>query len=56
MTRIARLFEYFTTHPESLPENYEEAAGERPRHRVVCDYIAGMTDGYFNRTYGQTLG
>jgi dGTP triphosphohydrolase len=24
-----------------------------PVHRVVCDYIAGMTDGYFERCYQQ---
>jgi dGTP triphosphohydrolase len=24
--------------------------------RVVCDYIAGMTDGYFRRCYQQTFG
>jgi dGTP triphosphohydrolase len=23
---------------------------------VVCDYIAGMTDGYFLRCYQQTMG
>jgi dGTP triphosphohydrolase len=25
-----------------------------PVHRVVCDYIAGMTDGYFERCFQQT--
>ena len=24
---------------------------DEPAHRVVCDYIAGMTDGFFHRTY-----
>jgi len=50
---IARLFEFFMKHPNSLPINYlEESAGE-PLHRVVCDYIAGMTDGFVVRTCEQ---
>jgi dGTP triphosphohydrolase len=27
-----------------------------PAYRVVCDYIAGMTDAFFQRTYQQMLG
>jgi dGTP triphosphohydrolase len=29
---------------------------EKPLHRAVCDYIAGMTDGYFLRVYTALLG
>ena len=47
--RIAELFEFFMREPGQLPEGYAES-GE-PLHRVVCDYIAGMTDGYFRRIY-----
>jgi len=54
MDRIAWLFQYFVTNADSMPQNYEEeAAGGRPRHRVVCDYIAGMTDRFFNQIYTQ---
>jgi dGTP triphosphohydrolase len=28
---------------------------ERPAHRVVCDYIAGMTDSFFRRTWLQMV-
>lgn len=50
---IARLFEFFMEHPNAMPVNYlEESAGE-PLHRVVCDYIAGMTDGFVVRTSEQ---
>jgi dGTPase len=57
MERMSWLFQYFITQPESLPAAYEaEAAGGRPRHRVVCDYIAGMTDRYFNQIYTQICG
>jgi dGTPase len=55
-TRIAELFEFYLQHPDRLPENYAEALASTPAHRVVCDYIAGMTDGFFLRTYQQTLG
>jgi dGTPase len=52
---VAELFDHFVRHPERLPETYRErTAGEAP-HRVVCDYIAGMTDGFFRRTYEQEL-
>ena len=52
--RIAELFRFFIAHPDRLPEGYYD--GSEPLHRSVCDYIAGMTDGYFNRTYDQMLG
>ncbi len=40
------LFEYFMKHPNKIPASYLEREGEEGRHRVVCDYIAGMTDRY----------
>ena len=48
---IAELFRFFTENPESLPAHYRETAAGEPPHRLVCDYIAGMTDGFFHRTY-----
>ena len=51
--RIAALFEFFLKHPERLPAAYQaESAGQPLQHRV-CDYIAGMTDGFFLRTCDQ---
>lgn len=44
---ISRMFQYFLDHPEKLPANYEEQEETVAPHRVICDYIAGMTDGYF---------
>jgi dGTPase len=52
---IAELFQYFLDHPESLPESYQELISGQPPHRVVCDYIAGMTDGFSRRTYEQVF-
>lgn len=50
-TMIAELFDFYIANPDKLPENYIEALQQAPIHRVVCDYIAGMTDGYFERSY-----
>ena len=54
--QIAELFEFWVAHPDKLPANYVESLANAPIHRVVCDYIAGMTDGYFLRCYQQTMG
>lgn len=51
--RIAALFELFLQHPEKLPTDYREESAGEPLHRQVCDYIAGMTDGFFLRTCKQ---
>jgi dGTPase len=51
--RISTLFEFFVDHPDRLPDGYREQAADQPPHRVVCDYIAGMTDAYFERTFEQ---
>jgi dGTPase len=53
---ISELFDFYMRHPEKLPENYSESLGTSPVHRVVCDYIAGMTDGFFLRCYKQIAG
>ena len=37
--------------PEKLPANYQEKAEAEPRARVVCDYIAGMTDNFIYEQY-----
>jgi dGTPase len=50
---IATLFEFFIDHPNRLPVNYVEESAGQPLHRVVCDYIAGMTDGFLLRTAEQ---
>ncbi len=46
---LEQLFRYYVEHPEAMPKFYAEQAGKQPRHRVVCDYIAGMTDHYLLR-------
>ena len=48
---IAWLFQFFLDRPGELPAAYVEHTAGQPPHRVVCDYIAGMTDPFFLRTY-----
>lgn len=48
---LAELFEFYVAHPEKLPASYVDSLATTPVHRVVCDYIAGMTDGFFLRQY-----
>jgi dGTPase len=53
VSRIAALFERFLASPELLPANYLEESAGQPPHRVVCDYIAGMTDRFLLRRFSQ---
>jgi dGTPase len=54
--KLGDLFDYFMEHPERLSPGYRERLGTTPAYRVVCDYIAGMTDAYFTRNYKELLG
>lgn len=56
MAMMAELFQFFLGHPDRLPEPHRESADAEPHYRLVCDYIAGMTDSFFNRTFEQMLG
>jgi dGTPase len=48
---LERLFDYFVEHPNRLPPSYVAKIKQEPAHRVVCDYIAGMTDNYLMEQY-----
>jgi dGTPase len=50
------LFRFFLDHPDRMPRHYAELAQREPRHRVVCDYIAGMTDHFLLRQCREFLG
>jgi dGTPase len=53
---LEELFRYYLASPGSMPEPHEELTGTDPRHVVVCDYIAGMTDQFLLRQYRQYFG
>jgi len=43
---ITALFEAYLRKPEQLPANTRHRLKTEDRYRVICDYIAGMTDRY----------
>jgi dGTPase len=48
---LEELFLYYLDSPGSMPASHEESARTEPRHAVVCDYIAGMTDQFLLRKH-----
>jgi dGTPase len=53
---LGQLFEFYLDRPDAMPKSYAELAQREPRHRVVCDYIAGMTDHFLLRQHQDLLG
>jgi dGTPase len=53
---LEQLFHHYMHHPEAMPGQYSEQAEREPLHRVVRDYIAGMTDHYLLRQHQALLG
>jgi dGTPase len=48
---VSELFAFWMKHPESLPHNYQDKAKEEGLPRIICDYIAGMTDHFIYEQY-----
>jgi dGTPase len=48
---LEALFAYYLDHVEEIPQYIRRNAERDGPHRVVCDFIAGMTDGYALETY-----
>ena len=51
---VLRLFEALTANPRHLPKGqfsqaHASAKSDTESYRVICDYVAGMTDGYATR-------
>ena len=45
-------------HPEALPHNYRDKVEKKEASlpRVICDYIAGMTDNFIFEQYERHCG
>jgi dGTPase len=43
---LTQLFESYCACPALLPSAYQAKFAEHGRERVICDYLAGMTDRY----------
>ncbi len=52
---LEALFHHYCAHPEEMPPHHAALAKEQPRHRVVCDYIAGMTDRFLTQEHERLL-
>jgi dGTPase len=53
--KMGELFGFLVDHPEFVSPGYRDHLQETPVHRVICDYIAGMTDGYLLRVHRELL-
>ena len=53
---ISELFRFWLVHPEELPQSYQDQLLDEKPERVVCDYIAGMTDNFILREYQRVWG
>lgn len=51
MSAVERLFRFYLEHPDRLPASFREEMEGEPLHQIICDYVSGMTEGYFRRTY-----
>ena len=52
---VGGLFGHFVAHPESLPPAYQDKAKVDSLARVVCDYVAGMTDNFIQENYERLM-
>ena len=53
---VSQLFAHWMEEPDDLPRSYREKAAHEPLPRVVCDYIAGMTDPFIFQQYEKYCG
>ena len=53
---LTQLFDFYIEHPAAMPKAYAELAQREPKYRVVCDYIAGMTDHFLLRQHTELIG
>jgi len=53
---VGELFAHWMEEPDDLPRSYREKAAHEPLPRVICDYIAGMTDPFIYQQYEKYCG
>jgi dGTPase len=53
--QVAALFSFLLANPNEISPNFREYHRDTPVYRMVCDYIAGMTDGFFRSACGRLL-
>jgi dGTPase len=50
---IRELFNAYVVEPRQMPEAPQARLKEASLHRVVCDYVAGMTDRFALQEYAK---
>jgi dGTPase len=53
---LEELFTFYLKQLGSMPDSFEQMTRSNPRHIIVCDYIAGMTDQFLLRQYHEHFG
>jgi dGTPase len=53
--KLGELFQFLLAHPDRVSAGYRERLKEESLERIVCDYIAGMTDTYFHKIYRELV-
>jgi len=48
---VLALFAAYRAHPDQMPERFVRRLDEMDHDRVICDFLAGMTDRYCRREY-----
>ena len=51
--KVRQLFAALMDLPDMMPALHRERLADEPTHRVVCDYIAGMTDPFLLRRHAE---
>ncbi|MGH9355817.1 MAG: deoxyguanosinetriphosphate triphosphohydrolase [Terriglobia bacterium] len=54
--RLEHIFQHYLDHPRSLPPFYFAKTKAEPVSRIVCDYIAGMTDNFLQAQHHKIFG
>ena len=54
---ITSVFEYFMTQTDALPDSWQKRIneGQEEKIRIICDYIAGMTEKFIFKTYKERV-
>ncbi len=53
---VSELFRIYLECPDRLPRSYQARAQGEPLPRVICDYIAGMTDHFLQKQFREATG
>jgi dGTPase len=48
---VKEVFRAYVEHPQMLPPRFADRINELGAHRVICDYVAGMTDRFCQDEY-----